>query len=66
MKIIDESSFAQIMAAKRKELKISLRSLANTSGVPKSTLSLIERGKRGASLENAIKIANALRIEIHT
>ena len=65
MKITDESSFAQIMAARRKELRIPLRSLSESSGVPKSTLSLIERGEMAVSLNNAIKIANALGIEMH-
>ena len=53
------------MAARRKELRISIRSLESVSGVPKSTLSMIERGEMGISLNNAIKIANALRIEMH-
>lgn len=66
MKITNESEFAVIIAARRKEIKMTLRALSEAAGVPKSTLSLIERGKRGASLDNAIKIANALGIEMHT
>ena len=65
MKITNESEFAVIMAARRKELRISIRSLETVSGVPKSTLSMIERGEMGISLNNAIKIANALRIDMH-
>lgn len=65
MKITDESSFANVMATRRKELRMSLRSLSDSSGVPKSTLSMIERGEMAVSLNNAIKIANALGIEMH-
>ena len=65
MKITNESEFAVIMAARRKELRMSIRSLEAVSGVPKSTLSKIERGEMAVSLNNAIKIANALRIEMH-
>lgn len=65
MKITNEEDFVAKMAAKRKELRLSIRALGASSGIPKSTLSLIERGERSISLDNAIKIAKALDIEVN-
>ncbi len=65
MKISNEQDFVAKMAAKRKELRLSIRALGTASGIPKSTLSLIERGERSISLDNAIKIAKALDFEVN-
>ncbi|HGU6173175.1 TPA: helix-turn-helix domain-containing protein [Escherichia coli] len=48
----------------RKERGLSLRALAEKSGISKSTLNDIETGKSNPSVETLTKIAKALNIEI--
>ncbi len=44
----------------RENYKITQDTLSIKSGVPRSTISKIETGKRNVSIEKLIKIANAL------
>lgn len=46
----------------RKNKKITLQMLANEIGVSKTHISLIERGKRRLSYENAVHLANYLNM----
>lgn len=48
----------------RKERGLSLRALAEKSGISKSTLNDIETGKSNPSVETLAKIAKALDIKI--
>lgn len=49
----------------RKKLGISQEELAELSGLHRTYISSIERGKRSISLNNIEKIAHALKIDIH-
>ena len=44
---------------RRKEARLSLKSLSQQIGITASFLGLIERGERKASMETLVKIANA-------
>ena len=46
--------------------KLSISETARMLGTPKSTLSLLESGKRKLSLATAIKIGKAYGIDWHT
>lgn len=48
----------------REERHMSLRELAEHSGISKSTLQRLECGKRSPTLEQLDRIANALNISI--
>lgn len=48
----------------RTEKKISLRQLADLSGLGKSTINYIENGKKSPTLDTLIKIAQALREDV--
>ncbi|MCV0348489.1 MAG: helix-turn-helix domain-containing protein [Nitratireductor sp.] len=47
----------------RKSREVTLEHLAELTGISTSYLSRIEAGSRGLSLENAVKIARALKVE---
>lgn len=52
--------FGENCKAKREALQIRLRKMSNDIDVPMSTISRIENGFRGSSIESYIKIANYL------
>ncbi|MEK6189968.1 MAG: helix-turn-helix domain-containing protein [Carnobacterium alterfunditum] len=55
--------FGKIVRQKRITKGISQEELAFTSGLHRTYISEIERGLRNVSLENIVKIANALNVE---
>lgn len=57
-------NFAQQVYQRRKEMNLSLREIARISGIAASTISRIENGLYSPTLENAVKIAAALRMEL--
>ena len=50
------------IAEKREKMKPKQAELAELSGVPRSTITEIEQGKRMPRLDTAIMIANALQV----
>jgi transcriptional regulator with XRE-family HTH domain len=64
---MEPDSIGKRLKELREKRNLSVRALAKRSGVPQSTLSLIERGKRqgsGLSLETAKKLCWALGVGI--
>ncbi|WP_262032594.1 helix-turn-helix domain-containing protein [Microvirga sp. Mcv34] len=57
-------SFGQQIFNRRKELKLSLRELSRLSGIAASTISRVENGRFSPTLDNAVRLATALRIEL--
>jgi transcriptional regulator with XRE-family HTH domain len=51
-----------IIRLKRKELGYSQESFASCCGVHRTYMGAVERGERNISLQNIIRVANALRI----
>lgn len=47
---------------RRNDLGLSLRSVATRSGLSRSFLSLLERGRKGILMENLVVLAPALRV----
>lgn len=58
--------FGLHLAKTRKDLGWSQEGLANASGLARSYVSGIERGKRNLSLLNICKIADTLRVTLPT
>lgn len=56
------SYFYEFFHYTRKNRKITLEMLANELGVSKTHVSLIERGKRRLSYENAVQLAKYLEM----
>lgn len=56
------SYFYEFFHYTRKNRKITLEMLANELGVSKTHISLIERGKRRLSYENAVQLAKYLEM----
>lgn len=54
--------FGQNILCHRKKLGISQEQLAERSGLHRTYIGDIERGKRNVSLENIVKLAEALEI----
>lgn len=61
---IDKKAEKRIAIRKLKELReqidITQETLAKKSGLPRSTISMIETGKRNVSISKLLQIANAL------
>ncbi|NBJ13596.1 helix-turn-helix domain-containing protein [Microvirga arsenatis] len=57
-------NFGQQIFNRRKELKLSLRELSRLSGIAASTISRVENGRFSPTLDNAVRLAAALRIEL--
>lgn len=58
-----EEAFGQTLKELRKEAGLSQEELAHESGLDRTFISLLERGRRQPSLGTIISIANALSIE---
>lgn len=50
----------------REAKKMSQASLAKASGIAQSTISYIETGQKNPSIKTAIKLSNALEVDIET
>lgn len=57
-----EEAFGQTLRELRKEKGLSQEELAHESGLDRTFISLLERGKRQPSLGTIISIANALTL----
>ena len=57
-----EDAFGQTLRELRKEKGLSQEDLAHESGLDRTFISLLERGKRQPSLGTTISIANALTL----
>ena len=62
MEVVYMSYFYEFFHYTRKNRKITLEMLANELGVSKTHVSLIERGKRRLSYENAVQLAKYLEM----
>lgn len=56
--------FGANMRRRRTNLGITLQNLADTTGMDRTHLNLVELGKRNASLQTAAKIADALDVTV--
>lgn len=59
------TKFGQNVKKYRLEKELSQEKLAELTGLHRTYISSLERGKRSVSLNNIEKIANTLDIEIH-
>jgi transcriptional regulator with XRE-family HTH domain len=57
-----ENSFGKIILKYRSEKKISQETLATLSGLDRTYISLLERGKRNPTLKTIFKLAKALEV----
>lgn len=57
-----EEAFGQVLKELRKEKGLSQEELAHESGLDRTFISLLERGKRQPSLGTIISIANILEL----
>lgn len=57
-----ENSFGKIILKYRNEKKISQEMLATLSGLDRTYISLLERGKRNPTLKTIFKLAEALEV----
>lgn len=57
-----EEAFGQVLKELRKEKGLSQEELAHESGLDRTFISLLERGKRQPSLGTIISIANVLEL----
>lgn len=57
-----EDAFGQVLKELRKEKGLSQEELAHESGLDRTFISLLERGKRQPSLGTIISIANVLEL----
>ena len=64
MKLYNDDTLVSYLKKVTKEEKISLRKFAKMSGIPYSTVQRIVTGTNKLTLENAIKIAEALDMKI--
>jgi plasmid maintenance system antidote protein VapI len=64
MKLYNDDVLVSYLKKVMKEEKISQRKFAKMSGVPRSTVQRIVTGENKLTLDNAIKIAEALGMEI--
>jgi DNA-binding XRE family transcriptional regulator len=55
---------AQLVRARRRELGLTQEALAGVTGLDRALLSLLERGERRMSLETALRLAQALGMDI--
>ncbi len=60
-----DSTIGQKLKIRRAELKLSLRALADQTGLSAVFLSQIERGVSNPSLNSLQKIATSLRVPLH-
>jgi transcriptional regulator with XRE-family HTH domain len=61
---VKETNFAQKVYQRRKEMKLSLREIARTTGIAASTISRLENGHLSPTLDIAAKLAVALGLEL--
>lgn len=64
MKLYNDDTLVSYLKKVTEEEKISQRKFAKMSGVPRSTVQRIAAGTNKLTLENAIKIAKGLGMEI--
>lgn len=64
MKLYNDDTLVSYLKKVTKEEKISLRKFGKMSGIPYSTVQRIVTGTNKLTLENAIKIAEALDMKI--
>lgn len=57
-----ESNFGKIISKYRSEKKMSQETLATLSGLDRTYISLLERGKRNPTLKTIFKLAKALEV----
>lgn len=57
-----EESFGKIILKYRSEKQISQETLATLSGLDRTYISLLERGKRNPTLKTIFKLAEALEV----
>jgi transcriptional regulator with XRE-family HTH domain len=60
---VTDAVFSRQVYERRRELNISLREIAQRSGVSAATISRIENGRRSPTLDIAVKLAAALGLE---
>lgn len=60
------SRVVEILAGKRAELGLSMEQVAERAGLHRTTVGLIERQRRGVTLEVALRLAWALETNLHT
>lgn len=58
-----EEAFGQVLKELRKEKGLSQEELAHESGLDRTFISLLERGKRQPSLGTIINIASVLKLD---
>ena len=58
------AAVARSFALRRQVLGLSLEALAQSTGLHRTSIGLIERGKRGVTLESAAAIARALDLSL--
>lgn len=56
--------FGANMRQRRKSLGLTLQALADTTGLDRTHLNLIELGQRNTTLQTASKIADALNVSV--
>lgn len=59
----EEEIFGRILQEERKAKKISQEKLAKLTGLDRTSISLIENGKRNPTFTTILKICSALEIE---
>lgn len=58
------NTLAQILKARRKELKLSQEKLAEFAGLHRNYVGAVERGEINIAVDNIEKLAKALEIDI--
>ncbi len=59
-----EAALAQSIARMRRDRGLSLEQLAEAAGLHRTSLGLVERGKRGLSVASATRLAHALDLRL--
>lgn len=62
--MVQTCQMANRVREQRKSRKVTLDQMAEETSISQSYLSRIEKGERGLSLENAVKIARCLKVEV--
>lgn len=62
--MLEYEAMGKVIRAKRKEMKLTQKDLANRVGISTAFCGHIERGSRKASLETVVAIANVLELSL--
>lgn len=58
-----QEALGQAIRAKRTEIKLSQEALADIADIHRTYIGSVERGERNISIQNLVRIANALNVK---